>query len=162
VALAFLSGLTSFIVFRIIDLPYSLALAAFVGFISQFIPVIGTYLAGAFPIIIALVNDPVKALWVAAFIVIYQQVENYLLAPRITARTMSLHPAIAFAAVLGGSAILGPVGTLLALPAAASIQAFSSTYVRRHEVIDSPLLESYERPSRRAKRDTEHDTESES
>jgi len=151
VALALLSGLFAFVVFRLIELPYSLALAAFVGFVSQFIPVIGTYIAGVFPIVIALVNDPVKAIYVAVFLIVYQQIENYLLAPRITARTMALHPAIAFASVLAGSAILGPVGTLLALPAAASIQAFSSTYVRRHEVIDSPLLDSYERRPRRAR-----------
>ena len=47
---------------------------------------------------------------------LYQQIENYLFSPRITARTMELHPAIAFGAALGGAAVLGAVGAVLALP----------------------------------------------
>jgi hypothetical protein len=52
---------------------------------------------------------------------------------------MSLHPAVAFGAVIAGGAIAGPIGALLALPAAASIQALVSSYARRYEVIASPL-----------------------
>ena len=44
------------------------------------------------------------------FIVVYQQVENYFFAPKITARTMEFHPAVAFGAALGGAALLGPAG----------------------------------------------------
>jgi predicted PurR-regulated permease PerM len=73
---------------------------------------------------------------VVAFIAAYQQVENYLLAPRITARTMSLHPAVAFGSVIAGAALLGGVGALLALPVSATLQAFGSTYIRRHEVVE--------------------------
>ena len=78
---------------------------------------------GFLPVLIALFHDPVDAVWVLAFITLYQQFENLVLSPRITARTMSLHPAVAFGAVIAGGAILGPIGALLALPAAASIQA---------------------------------------
>ena len=49
-------------------------------------------------------------LWVMAVVAAYQQVENYLLAPRITAHTMKLHVAVAFGAVIAGSAVLGVVG----------------------------------------------------
>jgi predicted PurR-regulated permease PerM len=49
---------------------------------------------------------------------------------------MSLHPAVAFGAVIAGAALLGGVGALLALPAAATLQAFGSTYIRRHEVVE--------------------------
>ena len=77
-------------------------------------------------------------------ILIYQQIENYLLAPRVTAETMEIHPAVAFGAVIAGASILGPVGALLALPAGATIQAFVSTYVHRHEVVDSKLVEGNE------------------
>jgi predicted PurR-regulated permease PerM len=49
---------------------------------------------------------------------------------------MSLHPAVAFGAVIAGAALLGGVGALLALPVAATVQAFFSTYVRRHEVVE--------------------------
>ena len=79
------------------------------------------------------------ALWVLAVIALYQQVENYLLAPPIQAETMDIHPGVAFGGVIAGASILGPIGALLALPAAATLQAFVSTYVQRHEVIDSHL-----------------------
>jgi predicted PurR-regulated permease PerM len=120
----------------LIGVPYPVPLAIWVGLVSQFVPTVGTYLAGALPVLVALLSDPLDAVWVVAFIVAYQQFENYLLAPRITARTMSLHPAVAFGAVIAGAALLGGVGALLALPVAASLQAFFSTYVRRHEVVE--------------------------
>ena len=102
-----------------LGLPYAVALGVWVGLISSIIPVIGTYLAGALPIIIALSGSPRDAIWVVVAIVVYQQVENYLIAPRITAHTLSLHPAIAFVSVLVGGALMGPAGALLALPATA-------------------------------------------
>jgi predicted PurR-regulated permease PerM len=106
--------------------PYPLALGLWVGLVSQFVPSVGTYLAGALPVLIALLNRPVDALWVLVFIVVYQQVENMVLSPRITSRTMALHPAVAF-------------GALLALSAAASVQALVSSYLHRYEVVVSPL-----------------------
>jgi predicted PurR-regulated permease PerM len=105
----------------LVGVPYPLALGLWVGLVSQFVPTVGTYLAGALPVLIALLNRPVDALWVVAFIVLYQQFENLVLSPRITSRTMSLHPAVALGAVIAGGAVMGPIGALLALPAAASV-----------------------------------------
>jgi len=87
-------------------------------------------------VLVSFVNDPVDALFVAIFAIAYQQLENYVLAPRIQSSTMDVHPAIAFLSVVIGGTLLGAVGALLALPATAIIQALLSTYVRRHEVID--------------------------
>jgi predicted PurR-regulated permease PerM len=137
--LALLSGLCHWVFFEAIGVPYAVALAVWVGFVSQFIPVVGTYIAGVLPIVIAGIDDPKKALFVLVFIVIYQQVENYLFAPRITAKTMNMHPAVAFGAVIIGGSIFGPVGALLSLPAAAMIQAFATLYLEDHEVIVSEL-----------------------
>jgi predicted PurR-regulated permease PerM len=120
----------------LIGVPNPLALGIWVGLVSQFVPTVGTYLAGALPVLVALLSDPLDAVWVVGFIAAYQQFENYLLAPRITARTMSLHPAVAFGAVIAGASLLGGVGALLALPAAATLQAFGATYIRRHEVVE--------------------------
>jgi predicted PurR-regulated permease PerM len=137
-----LMGLCSFVFhyafFRLISLPYAFALAAWVGVVSQFIPTVGTYLAGALPIIVALTNDPIDALWILAFIAAYQQFENYIIQPRITSRTVDIHPAVAFGAVIAGAALLGGVGALIAIPVTAAVQAFVSTYIRRYEVIDHP------------------------
>jgi predicted PurR-regulated permease PerM len=137
--LAFFSTVAHWIAFAVIGIPFPLPLALWVGLISQFVPTIGTYIAGALPIIIALIDKPIDALWVLLMIVLYQQVENYLLAPPIQAETLDIHPGVAFGGVIAGVSILGPIGGLLALPAAATLQAFVSTYVQRHEVVESHL-----------------------
>ncbi|MET1001415.1 MAG: AI-2E family transporter [Acidimicrobiia bacterium] len=137
-----LAGLSTgfhWIALTILDVPYALALALWVGIISQFIPVIGTYLAGALAVLVAVLNDPVDGIIVLAFVVVYQQVENYVFAPRVTAQTLSLHPAVAFGTVIAGAAILGPVGALLALPVAAVMSAFIAELGERHEVVESEL-----------------------
>jgi len=151
-----LAGLSTgfhWMVLTIMDVPYALALALWVGVVSQFIPVVGTYLAGALAVLVAVLNEPLDGAVVLGFVLVYQQVENYLFAPRVTAHTMSLHPAVAFASVIAGAAVLGPIGALLALPAAAVIQAFASTLGERHEVVDSELTAEPEpRAARRSRR----------
>jgi len=133
--LAFVSATAATVGFSIIGVPSPFALAIWLGVVSQFVPVIGTYIGGALPVVIALLTDPVDALWVLAFLLVYQQLENYLLAPRITAQTMDIHPAVAFGAALAGVAVVGPIGALLALPLAAIVQAFVSSYLHRYELV---------------------------
>ncbi|HEY3142372.1 MAG TPA: AI-2E family transporter [Acidimicrobiales bacterium] len=137
--LAAVSAFTAWIFLTIIGVPYPVPLALWVGVVSQFVPVIGTYLAGLMAVLVALLNDPVDGALTLGFVVAYQQVENYFLAPRITARTMELHPAVAFGTVITGAALLGPVGAVLALPAAAILQAFGSTLIDRHDVLETSL-----------------------
>lgn len=137
--LAGFSALSAWVVLRVLGVPFAAALALWLGITSQFIPVFGTYLGGAVPILIALLESPGKAIWVLVFVVVYQQIENYILSPRITAHTMSLHPAVSFGSAIAGGTLLGVPGALMALPVAATVQAFVSTYLERHEVIESEL-----------------------
>jgi len=137
--LALLSAIATTAVLEVLGIDYALALGLWTGLISQFIPTVGTYLAGALPVLVALLDDPGNALVVLIFLIVYQQIENYILSPRITARTMDLHPAVAFGMVMVGAALFGAIGALIALPAAAVIQAIGSTYLERHEVIDTEM-----------------------
>ena len=139
--LALLSAFFHWIVFQSIGTPAPIALALWVGLVSQFLPVVGTYLAGILPVLLTFLDSPVSALIVIVFIVVYQQIENYFFAPRITARTMELHPAVAFGAALAGASLLGFVGALLALPAAAMAQALFGELGKRYDVMDSHLTE---------------------
>jgi predicted PurR-regulated permease PerM len=151
--LALISALFHWIAFQAIGTPAPVAMGIWVGLVSQFLPVIGTYLAGVLPLLITFIDSPVEALLVLIFIVVYQQIENYLLSPRITARTMEVHPAVAFGSALAGAALLGPVGAVLALPAAAMITAIVSATGIRHDVIASHLTALDEpRSSRRRRR----------
>jgi predicted PurR-regulated permease PerM len=133
--LAMISGFITGIVLVVLDVPYWLPLAIWTGAVSQFIPTIGTYLAIAVPALIALSAEPADALWVVVFGVLYQQVENYLIAPRITARTVDVHPAVALGAVIAGAALFGAMGALVSIPVVAAVQAVLETYWHRYELV---------------------------
>jgi predicted PurR-regulated permease PerM len=162
VLLGGLSALFHWVAFQIIGIRAPLALALWVGIISQFLPVVGTYLAGALPVLVAFLDSPGKALIVLIFITVYVQIQDYVFLPRVTRRTMNIHPAIAFGSALAGAALLGAVGAVLAIPAAAMIQAIVSERGVRHEVVDSHLTELVprRRRDRRAAR-KKHPTSSE-
>mgnify|MGYP006269207621 CR=1 FL=1 len=149
VLLALVSAFFHWIALQAIGSPAPIAMALWVGLVSQFLPVIGTYLAGVLPVLLTFVDSPPKALAVIAFILVYQQIENYLIAPKVTQRTLELHPALAFGGALAGGAVLGPVGAILALPAVAMAQALTSSWGVRHEVIDDPLTHVHPKPQRR-------------
>jgi predicted PurR-regulated permease PerM len=134
--LALAAALVTWLVLTIIGLPFPLALGLWVGVLSQFVPVVGTYIGGALPVLIALLESPAKAAWVVVYIVAYQQVENYVLSPRVTARTMSLHPAVSFGSAIAGGTLLGAPGAIMALPVAATLQAFIATYIKRYELVE--------------------------
>ncbi len=137
--LALVSSFFHWIAFQAIGTPAPIAMAIWVGLVSQFMPVVGTYVAGVLPLVLSFIEEPSSAIFVIGFIIVYQQIENYLVSPRITARTMDLHPALAFGSAIAGAALLGPIGALLALPGAAMVQALASERGVRHDVIDSPL-----------------------
>ena len=145
--LATLSAILHFAAFTWIGVPSPLALALWLGTVSQFIPAIGTYIAGALPIGIALLDDPRKGLIALAVVVAYQQIENYFISPRITAKTMDLNVAVAFGSVIAGIALLGMLGALLALPFAATVQALLSTWLqaRQQNQADQTQQDTYDR-----------------
>ncbi|MFK0015608.1 AI-2E family transporter [Streptomyces sp. NPDC091027] len=132
--MALVSGVAHYILLAVLGVPYAPALAVWVGLVSQFIPTIGTYLAGALPVLIAFTVNPWYALYVLGFVVLYQQFENYVLQPKLTSKTVDIHPAVAFGSVVAGTALLGAVGALIAIPAVATLQAFLGAYVRRYEL----------------------------
>lgn len=134
--LAVVSSFLHWIAFQAIGTPAPIALALWVGVVSQFLPVIGIYVAGALPLLLTVIDSPLKALFVLGFIVVYQQIENFLIAPKITAQKMQLHAGVAFASAIIGGAVLGPTGAILGLPAAAVIQGVLSSVGERYEVVD--------------------------
>jgi predicted PurR-regulated permease PerM len=121
--------------------PYALPLALFEGVVAEFIPIVGTYVAGAVPVLVALASLGLgPALIVLAEILVYQQVENYFLTPRISQHTMQLNAGLAFGAAMAGGAVGGFIGAFFALPLAAVIQSFVSNYYSgRYEVVESDL-----------------------
>lgn len=141
VVLATISSVVHAVAFAILDVPFAMTLGIWVGLVSQFVPTVGTYLAGMLPLAIALAEDPRTALYVFVLILVYQQVENYVISPPLSAKTMKIHPAVGFAAAIAGVALIGPLGALLALPVVATVQAFLAVYVPRYRVVDDDVLQ---------------------
>ncbi|WP_432136263.1 MULTISPECIES: AI-2E family transporter [unclassified Streptomyces] len=150
--MALISGIAHYILLQALEIPYAPVLGVWVGVVSQFIPTIGTYLAGALPMLIAFTVDPWYALWVLVFVVVYQQFENYMLQPKLTSKTVDIHPAVAFGSVVAGTALLGAVGALIAIPAVATLQAFLGAYVKRYDVTDDPRVHGHRDRGRRVGR----------
>ncbi|MFE3542591.1 AI-2E family transporter [Nocardia sp. NPDC059177] len=141
VLLAIVSAVAHGVFLAILGIPNAIALGIWFGVISAFIPTFGTYIAAILPVFVALTVDPLDAVWIIVFAVLYQWIQDYLLQPRITARTVDVHAAIALLAVLAGGALLGAVGALLAIPATATVQAFLSEYVKHYSVTEDPRID---------------------
>jgi predicted PurR-regulated permease PerM len=124
-----------YVTLRITNVPFAAPLAIFEGIVAEFIPIVGTYIGGAVPILVAFLSSTTAGIWAVGYVLVYQQIENYLLSPHITARTMSLHPAVAFAAALIGGALGGLFTAFLALPVAGVIQAAVKEWSKSYEVV---------------------------
>ncbi|GAA1136626.1 AI-2E family transporter [Ornithinicoccus hortensis] len=120
ILVATVNGLCSWIMMEFLDIPYAVVLAALVGILGL-IPLIGATLGAAIVAAVALFQDPTLALIVIAYYVIYQQIENYVIVPRIMHRTVSVPGAVTVVAVLAGGTLLGVLGALIAIPVAAGL-----------------------------------------
>ncbi len=139
--LAVISAIAHGAFLALLGIPNSIALGIWFGVVASFVPTIGTYLAGVLPVLVALTINPIDAVWIVIFVVVYQWLQDYVLQPRITAKTVDVNPAIALLSVIVGGALLGAVGALLAIPATATLQAFLGEYVPRYEVPEDPRIE---------------------
>jgi predicted PurR-regulated permease PerM len=121
--ISLVAGLAAFAVFAALSVPFAVPLA-FVVAVCDLIPMIGATLGAVVCVAAALLTTD---LWpttviVAIFFVLYQQVENYLVAPRILRQTVSLSAAAVLLAGLIGGTVLGLVGALMAIPVAAGLK----------------------------------------
>jgi predicted PurR-regulated permease PerM len=119
---ATIAGLTSWIMLMILGVDYALPLAVIV-FLLDLIPLVGATLGAIIVGIVTVFSDfPVDTVIWTVFAIVYQQVENNVIQPRIQARAVQLDPLIVLTSVLFGSALFGVLGALLAIPVAAALQ----------------------------------------
>ncbi len=138
VILATINSITTGIVFLIIDMPYWLPLALWTGIVAQFVPTIGTYIAIALPVLVGLLSEnPLVGVLALVWAIIYQQVENLTIEPRISAKAVNVNPAVAFGSVLLGASLFGVAGAFLAIPVTAMLLSLLDIYGKRYELIDS-------------------------
>ncbi|MGI9577244.1 MAG: AI-2E family transporter [Microthrixaceae bacterium] len=138
VLIMLINGSLFFAAMLLVGMPvaYALPLSLFEAFVATFIPAVGTYIGAAVPILVTLgVEGLASALILLVWTIVYQQVENYFLSPRLSSKTMELNGGIAFGAALAGGAIAGPMGAFMALPIAALITATISNASKTYEVV---------------------------
>ncbi|MFB9074463.1 AI-2E family transporter [Citricoccus parietis] len=100
----------------ILGVPLALPLGVLV-FFGSFIPLVGAFLTGAVAVLLALVaNGWVNALIMLGVVLLVQQIEGNVLQPLVMGRAVSLHPLAVFLAVAGGTAVMGLVGAIFAVP----------------------------------------------
>ena len=113
---------------------YAFAFGTFFG-VMELVPFIGPVLGAIPPVLVALFQDPVTALWVVLLFIGLQQLEGHIVAPQIFGITLRINPLIVIVALLFGYAIYGIAGALMALPVIAVLRVTIS-YLRRHVVLE--------------------------
>ncbi|MBI4259492.1 MAG: AI-2E family transporter [Actinobacteria bacterium] len=116
-----IAGVTSFVFLTILGVPFAAALAMWVA-ITDLIPTVGAILGAAVAVIVAAFSSTFDAVVTAIYYTAYQQIENYLIVPRVMKRAVDLSPAVVIVSVLIGGSLAGFAGALLALPLAAAIK----------------------------------------
>jgi predicted PurR-regulated permease PerM len=118
--------------YAILDVRFWLLLGLVAG-ITEAMPIIGPWIGGIPAVMLALVDSWEKAIAVAIFLAVLQLLENTILVPRVMRGTIGLSPLAVFVAVLAGGQFAGPLGALLALPIAATIQVIIVEVFRARE-----------------------------
>jgi predicted PurR-regulated permease PerM len=120
VGVATLNAVCSYVMMKIVGVPYSAVLAVTVGLFGL-IPMVGATIGAVIVVIVAFFDSTQSAIIVAIYYIVYQQVENYVIAPRIMSRTVAVPGAITVVAALAGGTLLGVLGALMAIPVAAGL-----------------------------------------
>jgi predicted PurR-regulated permease PerM len=131
-SLAAINGILSFIVLTILGVPFAVPLGVTMAFFGL-IPLVGATIGGILVALVTLIDDfPTSTIVWILYLVLYQQFENSVLQPTIYRKTVNVPPLAVIVAILVGSALLGIVGALVAIPVAAAIQILArDQYERR-------------------------------
>jgi predicted PurR-regulated permease PerM len=119
--LALVIGTVTFISLTLMGMPYALLLAVVAG-VMELVPMIGPFIAAVPAVLIALPRGWETAVLVAGLYLIIQQLENNLLVPRIMSSQVNLPSVLVVIALLVGGSLLGIIGAILSVPAAAVVQ----------------------------------------
>ncbi len=117
---AVIAGIFALLLGLILHVPYTTPVAVLV-FLCGLVPLIGHFLGCTIFTLVALTKSPLTAIIVFVTYVIYVQIENYVVMPRIMKKSLSMPGLVTILAAMLGTSLLGPVGGLLAVPVAAAV-----------------------------------------
>jgi predicted PurR-regulated permease PerM len=134
IIISLIAGVVSFIAFSVLGVRFAVPLAFMIA-IFDLIPMIGATLGAILGVTVALFTTELwpTTVLVAAFFVAYQQLENYVIAPRVLKTTVELGAAAVLISGLIGATILGLVGALMAIPVAAAFNVLLNERLLAHE-----------------------------
>jgi predicted PurR-regulated permease PerM len=128
-AQATIAAITAYIVLKILGVPFAAPLALIIFFLDL-IPLVGATIGAVLVGLVTLFQDfPTATIIWSIYSIVYQQVENNLIQPQIQKRAVDINPFLVIVSVLFGSALLGVLGALVAVPVAASIQIAMREYL---------------------------------
>ncbi len=107
-------------------------------FICGLIPMVGHTIGALIVTTIALFHSASAAVIILAYYILYQQIENYLVQPRIQANTTNMSPLLVFMSVVVGVSFGGLIGGLVAIPIGGCIRILLLEYLRSKKIIDTP------------------------
>jgi predicted PurR-regulated permease PerM len=113
---------------------YALFFGVFFG-VMELVPYVGPVLGALPPVVVALVQDPLTAVWVAVLFVALQQLEGHVVAPQVFGNALRINPLLIIFALLFGAETYGIIGAFVALPLAA-VARETVVYLRRHLVFE--------------------------
>ena len=113
---------------------YALAFGVWFG-LMELVPYVGPFLGAVPPLLVALFQDPLTAVWVALLFIGLQQIEGHIASPLIFGHALRINPLLVIFALLFGAELFGIVGALVALPVAAVVRE-TVVYLRQHLVLE--------------------------
>jgi predicted PurR-regulated permease PerM len=113
---------------------YALAFGVFYG-VMELIPYVGPILGAIPPVLVALLTDPITALWVGLLFLGLQQLEGHIVAPQVFGHTLRINPLMVIFALLLGLQLDGVIGALVALPILAVVRE-TIVYLSRHLALE--------------------------
>lgn len=128
-------GVSCAVGYGILRIEYWPLLALIAG-VAEIIPILGPWIGGVPAVLVALTDGPVKAIIVAVFIIVLQQIEGNILVPRIQGDAIGLSPLTVILAILAGTTLAGPIGGILAVPISAIIQVLVQDLLIARETTD--------------------------
>ena len=120
ILLCVIIGCISWIGLTLIGVPYAVVLALVAG-VMEAVPNVGPIIAAVPAVIIAALYSPWQALLVAILYIVIQQLENYIIVPKVMSRAVELHPLAVLLALMVGGELMGVLGAVLAVPVTAAI-----------------------------------------
>jgi predicted PurR-regulated permease PerM len=113
---------------------YALAFGVFFG-LMEMVPYVGPFLGATPPVLVALFQDPLTAVWVTLLFIGLQQIEGHIASPLIFGHALRINPLLVIFALLFGAELFGIIGALVALPVAAVVRE-TVVYLRQHLVLE--------------------------